>query len=153
MNFKNKLILYAVLFVILLLISCSSNKTSQNTLSSHVSPNNCRINGTVVSIEEIREKTGHCSTEPCLAKVKINNVIETGSSFSKPLIKGDTIKIKFEFTLAETNKDLFPALNFVLPGLSSGDSFIGDVEFLKVIQLNSSTSPLEYRIFNYNKID
>lgn len=153
MNFKSKLNLSTVLFVILLLLSCSSNKTSQNTLPSHVSPNSCRINGTIVSIEEISEKTGPCSIEPCLAKVKINNVIETGSSFSKPLIKGDTIKIKFEFTLAETNKDLFPTLNYVLPGLFSGDSFIGDVEIIKVIQLNSSTTPIEYRIFNYNKID
>jgi len=152
-NFKNKIILSAVLFVILLLFSCSSNKSSQNILPSQVSPNSCRINGTVVSIEEISEKAGPCSTVPCLAKVKINNVIETGSSFRRPLIKGDTIKIKFEFTLAKTTKELFPNLNYVLPGLSSGDSFIGDVEFLLVIQSNSSTPPLEYRIFNYNKID
>lgn len=139
--------------MIILLFSCSSNESLQNILPDYVSPNSCRINGTVVGIDDISEKTGPCSAEPCVAKVKINNVIETGSSFRKPLIKGDTIKIKFEFTLAKTTKALFPTLNYILPGLSLGNNFIGDVETLLVIQSNSSTPPIEYRIFNYNKIN
>ena len=148
MKLKSKLItiLFALLFV-----SYTSTKTPQTPLPNDVAPNSCRINGTVVNIENITETSGPCALSPCVAKIKINNVIKTGSSFRTPLIKGDTIKIKFEFTLSETSKELFPTLEKSYPGLQVRDKFIGDIERIELIQLNNSKEKFEYKITDYVK--
>ncbi len=152
MNSSKLLLPYILVFSLITFFSC--NSVPETTLTKNINPNNCRIAGTIISIEEISEKSGPCSNNPCVATVKINNVIGTGFGFNVPLIKNDTIKIKFEFTLSETSKEMFPALNFQLPGLSIGDKFIGDVEMIEAIQLiNSSKPKFHHRIFNYNKID
>lgn len=153
MNYKSITTLILISFLILLIVSCSSTKEPQTTLPSNIDPNNCRINGTIISIEEIIDPSGPCSTNPCVANVKVNNVIGTGSSFKIPLVKNDTINVKFAFTLSKTSKDLFPNLNKSFPGLKVEDKFIADVEKIEALKLGIKSNQIEYRIFNYDKID
>ena len=153
MNYKSITTLIPISFLILLIVSCSSTKEPQTTLPSKIAPNNCRINGTIISIEEIIDTSGPCSTNPCVANVKVSNVIGTGSSFKIPLVKNDTINVKFAFTLSKTSKDLFPNLNKSFPGLKVEDKFIADVEKIEALKLGIKSNQIEYRIFNYDKID
>ncbi len=153
MNYKSITTLIPISFLILLIVSCSSTKEPPTTLPSKIAPNNCRINGTIISIEEIIDPSGPCSTNPCVANVMISNVIGTGSSFKIPLVKNDTINVKFAFTLSKTSKDLFPNLNKSFPGLKVEDKFIADVEKIEALKLGIKNNQIEYRIFNYDKID
>ncbi|MCF6271353.1 MAG: hypothetical protein L3J41_16705 [Melioribacteraceae bacterium] len=153
MNNKNKLALSLNFFLILIFVSCITTKEPQTTLPNKIAPNNSRISGTIVSVGMIDETSGPCAEHPCLAEVKINNVIGTGFGFKTPLIKGNIIKIKFEFTLSETSKELFPNLNKSFPRLKVGDKFIGDVERVELIKLSKNNTNYEYIIFNYNIID
>ena len=152
--FNLKSFFYAfILFSLIFFSACSSAPEIGTTLPAKIAPNSSRINGTIINIEEIEDSSGPCSIQPCVANVKINNVIGAGFGFKTPLIKGKTIKIKFAFTLSETSKELFPTLNYILPGLKIGDNFTGDVEKIDVIQLDKNSAKSEYRIFNYDKID
>lgn len=153
MNYKNILTSCSLSFLILIIASCTSSKVAQTTLSSDIAPNNSRISGTIISIEAISESTGPCSIYPCIATVYINNVIGYGSSFKISLAKGDNIKLKFEFTLSETSKELFPSLEKSLPGLKVGDIFSGDIEKIEILQFDTKSTQVEYRIFNYKRVN
>lgn len=153
MYIKHILLSGKILFLALLIISCSSNKSIPSKLSNKISPNMCRINGTIISIEEITETFGPCSIKPCVAKVKIKDILGTGSGFTTPLIKGNSIKLKFAFTLSKTTKELFPTLTDPFPGLTIGDSFTGDIEKIEVIQLANNSTENEYITYIYDKID
>jgi len=131
----------ALLLSLLYILACNS---SQNitVLPNKVAPNNCRINGIIISVEDNN-----------FAKVKIDNVIKSGTSFKTPLIKNDTIKIKFEFTLSKTSEEMFPNLNNQLPGLNIGDKFTADIEKIDLIQNDKKVDNFQYRVFTYNKIN
>lgn len=144
---------YFFLLNILFISACNSTQNLKSTLPNKVAPNNCRIKGTVVNILDLIESSGPCSLHPCTANVRINNVIETGFSFNSPIIKNDTINVKFEFTLSKTSKELFPTLEISFPGLKVGDIFIGDIEKIELIQLDNKSTNYEYKINNYDKID
>ncbi len=153
MIYKSKLTYSSIAFLILLFVSCTSTKSIETPLPSTINPNSCRVNGTIISIDETKSSSGPCSMHPCVAMVKINNVIGTGFGFKTPLIKNDTIKIKFEFTLDKTSKELFPTLNYVLPGLEVSNNFVADVERIELIQMNNiNKEKFYYRVYNYSKI-
>lgn len=153
MNYKSIFFLSSFFFLILIFVSCTSTKDPQTTLPSKIAPNNSRISGTIISVEMIDGASGPCALHPCLAKVKINNIIGSGFSFRTPLTKGETIKIKFAFTLSETSKEFFPTLEKSFPGLKVDDKFIGDIEKIELLQLGSENTRFEYKIYNYDKID
>ena len=147
-----KILFLLSLIPILFLSFCSSNKEIENTNKERVLPNNLRIIGTIEQIAPLSTKPGLCSTYPCTAFVKIEKVVERGLNFNTPVVKSDVIKIRFEFTLEKTSKELFPELNNQLPGLKVGDTFIADVEEIKNIQLNKNYDKFEYKIFTYKII-
>lgn len=152
--FKLKLFSPYILFISLFLFAtCNSVHDIKSTLPNKVNPNSCRINGTVTRIDSIKEINSPCSMHPCVAIIEVNNVVETGLSFNSPIVKSDTIKVKFEFTLSKTSKELFPNLNYTLPGLKVGDSFIGDVEKVELIKIDNKTVNFEYKIYKYYKKD
>ncbi len=153
MNYKNKFAHCLISYMILIFASCTTTKEPQTTLPNKIAPNNSRISGTIISVNISDKATAPCAEHPCLAEVKINNIIGSGVGFKTPLVKGDTILIKFEFTLSETSKKLFPNLNKSFPGLKIGDMFIGDIERIELIQLSENSPKFEYRIFNYDKVD
>jgi hypothetical protein len=140
----------AFFFFLIFIFSCSSIEKSN--LQKDISPNVCRINGTIVSIYETKDNSGPCSTYPCTANVLVNDVIGTGFGFKTPLVKMDTIKIKFNFTLQKTSEEIFPNLDKSFPGLAIGDDFIADVERFETIQMNQTNDSYRYIINIYDKL-
>lgn len=148
---NSKLLFAPIILLTLLLVSC--NSIEKSNLDENINPNACRINGTILMVEKSFESSGPCVNHHCTAQVLVNNIVSSGFSFNHPFAQTDTIKIKFEFTLDETTKDMFPNLTKSFPGLIVGDSFVGDVESIETIKFNNKgTDPFSYRVFNYDKI-
>lgn len=86
-----------------------------------------------------------CSTHPCLALVKILSLTGCGSSFTMPLKDGDTVSVRFAFTLDDTSP-VFPLLKPVYPGLKPGDIFLARLEQ----RLRPGTQG-ELRVYGYRR--
>lgn len=141
------------LFLVSLIItSCSQIPNKKSVLSESVGPSNCRIIGTIESIEDFRDDAGPCSTNHCIASVKIDRIAKRGMSFDSPIAKNDVIDLKFEFTLSPTDS-LFPELNTHLPGLKIGNKFLGDIEKTVSIKVSGIKTTDTYRIFKYDRIE
>lgn len=85
----------------------------------------CRIVGTVLSVDSsefLSGGTGPCSIAPCIAMVRIDSILGTGSSFTHPLTVGSAARMRFAYTLAPS-KEFFPKLDPPLPGLRAGSRF------------------------------
>ncbi|MBI2618867.1 MAG: hypothetical protein HYW57_02180 [Ignavibacteriales bacterium] len=93
-----------------------------------VPPNHCRIIGTIVSIDEMLapDTDDPCSKAPCVATVRIDEVLGYGSGFIGMIGSGKEIKVRFQTTLAPT-RDILPHLMPALPGLQSGSRFQADL--------------------------
>ncbi len=121
-----------ILFV--LLLSCSSTKemTDQKEMPAPtgpgIAPGHCRIVATVVKIENDPSANADdpCSKAPCLATVRVENVLGTGSGFARTLPKGSEIQVRFSLTLGPT-KEMLPQVTPPLPGLSVGMKFQADI--------------------------
>ncbi len=115
------------------LLGCASTKkiTNANLISNQkIAPGECRVNAEIVKIDSAligNPGNDPCSKAPCIAWIKINNIIGYGAG-SAELKRGDTLKTKFSFTLSPTSKETFPTLNEQLPGLKEGSSFIADIQ-------------------------
>ncbi len=152
-----------ILLYIILLAGCAGNKNltgknngssniqASNTYSEKIAPGQCRIVGTIISVDSTLDKYSPkdpCSIHPCKAVVSVDSIIGYGSSFP-PLQKGSSINIYFYFTLGPTTKDLFPSLKEFYPGLKPGDSFTGNI--VAVNTMNSDSKKKEYAIYGYRK--
>ena len=132
-----------VIFLLFILQSCSSvskhqsSRTDSTTATSGpspeelitVSPNHCRIVGTVVNIDTLLEPANAgtpCSVAPCKGTVRVDSVIAYGQSFPMPLSKGESISVKFIYTTGPTEK-IFPKMKPSFPGLHAGSAFVADV--------------------------
>ncbi|HLA68070.1 MAG TPA: hypothetical protein VJN65_00055 [Bacteroidota bacterium] len=133
---KRPLVVFSAFILILLLISCSSTKdmADQNQNSAPqpagpgVPPSHCRILGTVVKIEDYRSTKSDdpCSKAPCVATVRVEEVLGYGSGFSRTLHKAAEIRVHFRLTLGPT-KEILPEVVPPLPGLSVGSRFQADI--------------------------
>lgn len=153
-NISIQSITIAFIFFIFLqiFIGCSQTPQYKSSLSESINPNTCRIVGTVEAIEDFKDTSGPCSTQPCVATVKINNIISRGMGFTEVLSSNDIIHLKFEFTLNPTSEEMFPKLKKKFPGLKIGDKFKGDIEKVLSIKVEGIETPDIYRIFNYDLI-
>ena len=145
----------ALLFFLFLqmFFSCSQTPQQKSSLSKSIGPNACRIIGTVIEVEEYKDKNGPCSTKPCVATVTINSIISRGMGFTDVLSTNNYIHLKFEFTLTPTSAEMFPKLKNRFPGLDVGDKFKGDIEKIVSIEVEGTEVPEIYRIFNYDQIN
>lgn len=157
---KNKNIFINSITIVLLLyfflqifFGCSQTPQKMSSLSESINPNNCRIIGTIEAIEDYGDTTGPCSTQPCVATIKINSVISRGMGFTDVLSANDIINLKFEYTLSPTSEEIFPKLNIKFPGLKIGDKFKGDIEKIISIKVEGVKTPEIFRIFNYDVIN
>jgi len=125
--------LYIALYTsYLLCCSCSifqESKTEQHIVAPPSSPMSCKIKGQIIRILKPGDKdTGSvCFRYPCRAMVRIAEIMGCGSSIPFPSNQGDTIEIKFPFTLVNTAR-VFPRMKVQYPGLNNGDFFIADIE-------------------------
>ncbi len=89
----------------------------------------CRITGTIIGIvKNLDNDTGSiCSRYPCRARVRIKDVSDCGSSVSFTINSGDTVEMKFFYTLENTSKVL-PSMKAHYPGLKKSDNFMANTE-------------------------
>jgi hypothetical protein len=124
-----------LLFCMLLIplsVSCQTKKALKSAQSQPVSegtPMSCRIEGRVTQIlkPEVADKGSICARYSCKARVKILDVSACGSSVSMPLNAGDTVMVRFAYTLHATAK-LFPNMKVQFPGLKKGSVFYANAE-------------------------
>jgi len=145
-----KLLSAALAFTLLILsLSCHSPETEKNLTKSDISPGTAIIVGTITAIEPVSMDSGFegpCSKAPCIALVKVNSA-SYGAGFP-PLVMGKEIRIKFNFTLVKTTKELFPNLKEEYPGLEVGNRFTAIVSEIKSVDKNVP----RFRIYGYEKI-
>lgn len=94
-----------------------------------IPPNHCRIIGTVVLVNESLSANPDdpCAKSPCLAKVRIDEIVGYGSAFGAVLAKGQEVSIRFRFTLGPT-RELLPSVTPPLEGLKVGSRFEADIQ-------------------------
>ncbi len=153
-----------VLISLLVLFSCNSTQKKKEKVSAgqpqkasslkigaqNISPGQCRIIGTIVSIAEIQQ-TGNadspCSQAPCQAIVRVDSVLGYGQGFIRPLSKSKEVPISFKFTLSPT-RDLFKNMTTMYPGLTVGSKFRATVEAQQLL----GTKSFKYSISGYEII-
>jgi len=109
-----------------------------------IPPGHCRIIGTVVAVDSaLSEVEGDpCAEAPCVATVRIVEVVGFGSGFTGTVGNGSEIKVRFRYTLAETSR-LFPEMSPVLPGLQKGSTFVADVALAGTLMAESEQFVIE----------
>ena len=145
-----------IFYLILLIFSvtvlytgCSTikkEKTPPQKIISKIPPGHARINAEITKIEPVAENKDSndpCSKAPCIAMVKVKGA-EYGAGFPSLTINSE-IKIKFQFTLAPTSKELFPNMEDSYPGLKEGQEFTALVAHIENID---KTLP-NYQVYGY----
>lgn len=134
------------------IISCNCSKDISKTPKlaepNKIPPGYAEIIGVIVEIEPVAKtpnKNDPCSKASCIAKVKIESA-SYGAGFPT-FNKNVSVKIKFNFTLLPTSKDMFPNMEESYPGLKVGDKFTALTGFVSVI---GSDNP-EYFVYGYSK--
>lgn len=116
--------------VLLSLCSCGSMR-GQNTakqaavpVEEVATPMSCLIEGQVVKILPAQDADSKsvCARYPCRALVKLINVSGCGAGVSMTPGPGDTMEMRFAYTLKNT-KRIFPEMKTQYPGLKKGQHF------------------------------
>lgn len=142
-----KKIIPYLLFMVFLLISCSSENNSSKELKigrDKIAPGNIKVAATVVKIHHEKlsdDENSPCSKVPCYASIKIDSVLGKGHSFRENIVKGDTIEAHFTFTTGKADSSNFPGLTKAFPGVTEGSSFVSE-SFYK------NTSESKYLVIN-----
>jgi hypothetical protein len=145
---RKTLLAILVLTSSILLFNCSSPKENKTLSESEIPPGYAQIVGMISEIEPISGDAslkGPCSKAPCIALVKVNSAVY-GASFPQ-LVMNKEIRVKFQFTLEKTTKDLFPNMKEEYPGLNEGQEFTALVAHIENID---ETAP-EFQIYGYEK--
>lgn len=122
------------LIVACIVLSCSCKTAEQKTTlppggEGTSNPMSCKVHGQVIKIyPPLPAGQGTCSQYPCYADVRIIDISDCGSSVALAVNTGDTIKMKFEFTLNNT-KEAFPNMKAQYPGLKQGSRFTSWAEY------------------------
>jgi hypothetical protein len=125
-----------LIFILLILfISCKTTAVKTPAKATAVkpapstNPMSCGIQGKIISITKAfdTDTLSICSKYPCKAKVRIMAVPECGSAVSQVLIPGDTVEMRFMYSLSDTKK-IFPYMKAHYPGLTEGQLFTATAE-------------------------
>ena len=127
--------------------SCHKEVTKDDIMQTKIPPSSARIVGEIISIEPVSyEYSGPCEKYPCIADVSLES-IEYGAAF--PVLSvGKKYRMKFDFTLSKTTKEMFPDMDKPLPGLEPGDKFEAMVSHS--LKMEGSKQP-EFEIASYSK--
>lgn len=113
-------------------VSCQTKKmtgSAEAQLPAENKPMTCQIEGKILEVlkPDKSETEGLCSRYPCRARVWILDVLSCGSSVSLGLNAGDTVTMRFAYTLHSTAR-LFPNMSVRYPGLKKGNVFLAKAE-------------------------
>ncbi len=103
-----------ILVCIIFIIGCNINKSNistndkspNNMTSEQASPSEvggCKVKATILSIDTLLNKmepSSPCAKSPCIASIKIDEIIKMGALCGPLLYKGDELKVYFDFTLS-----------------------------------------------------
>jgi hypothetical protein len=94
-----------------------------------IPPGYCRVAATVVSIDPTLSAmtADPCAKAPCVATVRVDEMMGFGSGFVGTIGKGSEVKVRFKYTLAST-AEIFPGMSPALPGLEPGTKFQADMK-------------------------
>ena len=112
----------------------------------------CKIEATILSIDSLlnQENPGSpCSKTPCIARIKINEILKMGQMCGPMIYRGAELKVYFAFTLSETTKDLFPDLVVHYPGLKKNDTFVTSI----ASRFEKKDNAYQAIVYAYNKIN
>ncbi len=134
-----------------------SNDTSavNPTATSPVRHGYCRIIGTIVEINPAYISTDSidpCSTAPCRARVKIEEILGIGEDFPPLLLSaGDNVVMTFTTSLAPID-DMFNGLRTSYPGLSLHSRFRADVAYNVVYSSEAVTENGALTVYGYEVV-
>lgn len=143
-----KILFTMVVLISPILLNCSSPKENKSLSSSDIAPGTAKIVGTISEIEPVSaslDSSDPCSKAPCVALVNVSSAVY-GSGFPQ-LEMGKNIKVKFNFTLEKTTKELFPNMEEEYPGLKVGQEFTAVVSYIETID----ESTPKFQIYAYEK--
>jgi hypothetical protein len=146
MNINNIVLTVAAIASLIFLSGCSSPKENKTLSESDIPPGHAQIVGVVSKIEPVSDDaslTGPCSKAPCIALVKVTSAVY-GASFPQLVMEKD-IRVKFNFTLEKTTKELFPNMKEEYPGLKEGQEFTALVAHVETID----ESAPQFQIYAY----
>lgn len=148
MKFK----LYLFLLLPVLFSACHSSKDAADVKKRDApsfNKNECFVRARVLetAIDSTVEEDP-CSNYPCLARVKIVKVIRCGKIISGKPSEGTEQWVKFRYTLSTETNELFPDLQYDLPGLKKGQLFDAIWEFRPAME-GEISYPV---IYDYRKI-
>jgi hypothetical protein len=130
-------------------VKAAKERMIMNTPPPPIAPGTCKV----VAIVELIDKTligmsanDPCSKAPCSATVKIDSILGYGSAFPKPLVVGQSLRVRFAHTLSPT-KEMFPDIKPALPGLRATEKFEALISGSETVG-NSEPS---YTIYAYEK--
>ena len=138
---------FFLITIMFLSFGCHKEVVKDDIMQTKIPPSSAKIVGEIISIEPVSDEySGPCGIYPCVADVKLES-IEYGSAF--PVLSvGKKYRMKFDFTLSKTTKEMFPDLKNPLPGLEPGDKFTAMVSHY--LKMEGSKQP-EYEIASYLK--
>lgn len=148
-----KAILYPALIFLVFLTACHSSKPeglpTNETQTPSFNKNECFVRARILKTAvDTAVKEGPCANYACLAKVKVKKVIRCGQIISGKPAKGQERWVRFRYTLSEKTGELFPNLQFDLPGLDKGELFDAIWEFRPAME-GENTYPI---IYDYRKV-
>lgn len=149
MSLKKSLFTLLILSMSVIYFGCSTAKEDKNMPEKKIEkipPGHARIVGEIVKIEPVMKSddpNDPCSKAPCIAMVKVKGA-EYGAGFPT-LNMNENIKVKFQFTLVPTSKDLFPNMEEKYPGLIEGQAFTALVQHFATI----NESIPSYQVYGY----
>jgi len=111
-------------------------------LPVQVPPKNVRLKGTIINFQN---SFLHDSCSNCRAMVKVDSVEGFGAK-AGALFSGDTIPVRFMYTLAPYILKASEEKTDTLPGLKLYDSFRGDIEIL-----TGQDGKYDYQVYRYLK--
>ena len=149
MTLKKSYLILIILSLSFIYMGCSTSKeekASPQKREEKIPPGHARIVGVITKIEPVAENNNlkdPYNKVPSIAMVKVKGV-EYGAGFPALTINSE-IKVKFQFTLAPTSKELFPNMKDSYPGLKVGQEFTALVQFTESMDKNLPS----YLIYGY----
>lgn len=98
-------------------------------------------------IDRTQTQLSICSQYPCYGYIVVQSILKPGQSYHGQFNPKDTILVHFNFTLAETTKEMFPQITTHYPGITEGLYFEAPI-----ITKNGDGEQLEYEINAYKII-
>ncbi len=158
LHIMKKLLPY-LLLLLMIVAACRSQKnrsdlpTPPPDVVTNFNSNECFVRAKILEVvQDSSDTLGPCKEHDCLAKVNVIKVIRCGKMDDDPPFNGDTMIVRFIYTMSSNVDELFPKLTHNLSGLEPGDRFDAIWKFRSVMvsreDVNDEFYPIIYDYVN-----